>query len=374
MVPRLIYNDDSYVSFPRFVDRSLLLHEAPVIETLHFKLGLKSGAVDIGVWTRTAVKRVVRELIIEIECSEASSVIVPRSLYTEFSMLVSLKLSKVILVDVTCPISFPSLKKLSLVFVKYPGDGFVQTMLSNCSVLESLYVEQCPDDNVTIFTVKVPSLKSLFLERLDFADIEAGYVIDAPSLESFEILTINDRGFCIIENEMPNIVYASVDVAYSNYGNILSCITWVKRLTLCISSPENAYPVGSIFCCLVYLEILTWEKEWLNLLMRVLRDSPNLRALTLDQEHSLEDQPRPCWIEPSSVPECVITSLETFELTDYEGAEEEKEVISFILRNAKCLKKATISTECTDPNKKLKMLKELSLFTRRSPTCQLEFD
>lgn len=71
----------------------------------------------------------------------------------------------------------------------------------------------------------------------------------------------------------------------------------------------------------------------------------------------------------------MITSLETLKLTDYEGAEDEKEVIAFILRNANCLKKATISTtENTDVNKKLDMLKELSLFHRRSPTCQLEFD
>ncbi|EFH42403.1 hypothetical protein ARALYDRAFT_918789 [Arabidopsis lyrata subsp. lyrata] len=48
---------------------------------------------------------------------------------------------------------------------------------------------------------------------------------------------------------------------------------------------QDAYPDGSIFCCLVFLTIGTWESEWLNLLMCVLKDSPNLRALKLEQVH-----------------------------------------------------------------------------------------
>lgn len=46
---------------------------------------------------------------------------------------------------------------------------------------------------------------------------------------------------------------------------------------------QDAYPVGTVFHCLVRLTICTCETEWLNLLMRVLRDSPKLRALKLVQ-------------------------------------------------------------------------------------------
>ncbi|KAG7606294.1 putative F-box domain, FBD domain, leucine-rich repeat domain superfamily [Arabidopsis thaliana] len=381
-VPKLIYDDNyqniEFERLSRFVYRSLLLHEAPVIETLHFIIRPKSNVVDIGVWTRTAVKRCVRELIIEMDCSSSSTapVMLPRSLYSGCSILVKLKLKKVVLVDVTSPFSFPSLKELSLKSVKYPDEEFVQSLLSNCPVLESLVVKQCPNDNATIFTVKNSSLKSLVLENQDlrYNDIGAGYVIDAPSLEKFKIRDLHEDRFCVIENEMPNIVEADIDVAYGHPGKILSSITSVKHLTLCITSSKDAYPVGLAFCSLVYLEIWTLDTEWsndLNLLMCVLRDSPNLRALKLEQLDC--DGDRSCWMEPSSAPECVIWSLETLELVDYEGAEEEKKVIAFILRNANCLKKATISTESTDPNKRLEMLKELELFPRRSPNCQLAF-
>lgn len=76
-VPRLEY-DDSYQSieyrrFSCFVDRFLFLHEAPVIETLHFKLGKTCGAEDIRVCIRAADKCCVRELILEIDGGLASS-------------------------------------------------------------------------------------------------------------------------------------------------------------------------------------------------------------------------------------------------------------------------------------------------------------
>ncbi|KAF3549022.1 hypothetical protein DY000_02001753 [Brassica cretica] len=107
--------------------------------------------------------------------------------------------------------------------------------------------------------------------------------------------------------------------------------------------------------------------------MRLLNDSPNLRFLKLQQCHNSEHM-RPCWNDSSSVPECLSSSLETLEWVGYEGRKEEKEVAAFILRSGRCLKKVTISSKSTDSDKKLEMLKDLSLSFRRSPTCQLAFD
>ncbi|KAF2599956.1 hypothetical protein F2Q68_00008022 [Brassica cretica] len=142
-----------------------------------------------------------------------------------------------------------------------------------------------------------------------------------------------------------------------------------------IQSVTDAYSDGSVFHRLVHLKICTCATEWLNLLMCVLRDSPKLRAIKLRQCHDIRDeQPRPCWNEPKSVPECLISSLETLKWVKYEGTEEQKEVAAFIIRNGRCLKKVAISSETTDSDKKLEMLKELSLFSRRSPNCHLAFD
>ncbi|ESQ50748.1 hypothetical protein EUTSA_v10023029mg [Eutrema salsugineum] len=56
LVPRLEYDYAMYQylgvgsRFLRFVYSSLLLHEAPVLESLCLKLYRKSGVLDIGVW------------------------------------------------------------------------------------------------------------------------------------------------------------------------------------------------------------------------------------------------------------------------------------------------------------------------------------
>ncbi|CAA7062572.1 unnamed protein product [Microthlaspi erraticum] len=96
LMPKLVYDDSyqniEYGKFSRFVDRSLILHEAPV-DTLHFKLVQNSSAADVGIWTAIAVKRCVRDLIIE-SSPITTPVTLPRSLYTGCAALVTLKLKK----------------------------------------------------------------------------------------------------------------------------------------------------------------------------------------------------------------------------------------------------------------------------------------
>ena len=99
----------------------------------------------------------------------------------------------------------------------------------------------------------------------------------------------------------------------------------------------------------------------------------------LYQCHPLRSyEPRPCWNpswnEPSSVPESLLSNLETFEWVTYEGAEEEIEVVAFVFRSAKYLKKAAINihSKTNDTDKKLEVIKELFSSSRGSPACVLE--
>ncbi|CAH2069761.1 unnamed protein product [Thlaspi arvense] len=370
------YQNLSYEEFLRSVDRSLFLHEAPAIEALNFKLGVVRGSDDIRVWIRAAEKRAVRELIIKI-VTWKSPVELPRSLYRSCRTLETLKLSSAVLVDdVASPVSFPSLKTLSLESIKYPDDVFLDKLLSGCPVLQDLVVEQCPGDNVPILSVRMPHLKSLALSKKgDRAEGEHGFVIDAPSLE---FLKIRDyyKGFCVIVNDMSKILNAKVYITRPQNEQLVGSITSSKRLCLCLPTPKNVYPVSTVFHRLLHLDICTCETEWLNLLMRVLNDSPNLKSLKLEQFHQIVvADPRPSWNEPSSVPECVLSSLESFVWVCYEGTEEEKEVVAFLLRSASCLEKVTISSNSNHRRrKKLEMIKELSFLPRRSPTCRVDFN
>ncbi|XP_010476311.1 PREDICTED: probable FBD-associated F-box protein At1g32375 [Camelina sativa] len=386
LVPKLVY-DDGYNDlkrerFIRFVDRSLLLHEAPVLETLHFKLGKTCDVQDFRVWIRDAHKLCPRELIIEIDnhSENDTPVTLFRSLYKCFRMLVTLKLSYAVLVnDLSSDISFPFLKRLSLKAMGYPDDDFVVKLLSSCPVLEDLDVTLCTFDNVVILSVRVPSLKTLVVSILDEGKLldVYGFVIDTPNLECLKIDDYSSRGFCVVENNMPKILNAVV-CCYDPQILILKSIISAKRLNLCLPTSKNAYPVGSVFHRLVHLTLCTCETEWLNLLMCLLRDSPKLRALKLIQDHDLRNnQQRPSWSEPTTVPECLLTSLETLEWVKYEGTEEEKQVVGFILRNGNFLKKVTIDPNCTDDadgSKKLEMMNELLLLPSCSSVCRFAFD
>ncbi|XP_010476564.1 PREDICTED: putative FBD-associated F-box protein At5g56390 [Camelina sativa] len=383
MVPRLVYDDSyqniDYGKFSTFVDRSLVLHKAPVIETLHFKFGKTCGSTG-DTLNRAADKCCVRNLIIEIDTSSTSNtpVTLPRSLYTGgCTRFVTLELSNAVLEDVSSPISFPSLKNLSLIFMKYPGgDEFVKRLLSSCPVLEDLVVERCPDDSVAIFTVRVPCLKNLVLQKTRKVIINEshGFVIDAPSLERLDFADYS-CGFCIVENNMCQIARASIDVYSPGTKQLLGSLTSAKRLFLCLTNSKDAYPVGSIFHSLVHLTICICETEWLNVLIRVLRDSANLKTLKIQEYHYIRtSEPRPCWKETSLVPEYLLPSLEKFKWRYYEGTETEKQVVAFILRIASCLKQATIkSSRSINHNKKLEMLKDFPVSSRRSPACLLAF-
>ncbi|WZY75722.1 hypothetical protein YC2023_022106 [Brassica napus] len=385
LVPTLAYDHATYQNaegtrFSRFVYSSLLLHEAPVLETLRLKLDRESStAVDIGVWVKTAVKRSVRELDIDINSpSILTPVTLPWSLYAGgCKTLATLKLSNMTLVDASSslPASFPSLKNLSLVKMKYPSEEFINKLLASCPVLDDLAVEQCSGDGVTVLAVQIPSLKSLSLrKRPDTDDDEAyGFVIDTPSLVSFDIVDHCGK-LCVVESNMPEIVYVNLDINYRRPWKMLTSLSSVKELELCLTSSKE-YPVGIVFHNLVHLMICTCETEWLNLLLCVLKDSPKLQGLRIEQYHNIRTgEQRPCWKEPSSVPGCVLTSLETLEWVKYEGTEDEKEAAAFIFRNSRFLKKASISSSSTDPVKKLEMLKGLSFLSRCSSSCHLTFD
>ncbi|CAN7032126.1 unnamed protein product [Brassica oleracea var. botrytis] len=328
------YEDLSYRQFSRYVERYLLLYEAPTIDALRFKLGKSWASGDIQVWIKAAEKRSLRELVIKIDASTRTKypVKLPKSLSRCFKTLVTLELRNAVLVDdEASSVSFPSLRKLSLELMKYPGDVFVAKLLSSCPLLEDLVVELCSSDNVSVFSVSMLHLKSLVLETSGhISEGEAhGFVIDAPSLEYLKIDDDWD-GFCVIENNMNKIVKASVITTRPYTEQLLCFLSSAKRLVLCFQTSKNLCHVGSVFHCLKHLQICTCETEWLSLLMRMLNNSPNLRYLKLYMR-CIKSELRPSWSEPCSVPECLVTRLETFEWDEYEGKEEEKEVAEFIL-------------------------------------------
>ncbi|KAH0896580.1 hypothetical protein HID58_046148 [Brassica napus] len=122
------------------------LHKAAVLERFHLNSTSECSAWEIGLWVRIAVDRFVRDLKISF-C------------YDHCLTLETLQLRRVILSEVPCRLSFPSLTKLRLLSVKYSDDGSFSRIVSNCPILDDLVVETCHGDNVATFTVNLPSLQ-----------------------------------------------------------------------------------------------------------------------------------------------------------------------------------------------------------------------
>lgn len=138
-----------------------------------------------------------------------------------------------VFVDASSPVSFPSLKTLTLSSVKDPGDEFICKFLSGCPVLEDLFVLQCCGGNVGVLVVRVPSLRVLSVRKPSKEEYDQGLVIDAPSLEFLDIIDHTD-GFCVVESSMPKIAEAHLDVTYAQTQQLLGTLTSAFQLSVCL--------------------------------------------------------------------------------------------------------------------------------------------
>lgn len=221
-------NDDAdYTSFTQSVYRTLSLNKAPVLHTLILKLSSKCHAVDIGIWTDTAVARRVHKLSVRIR-KGSGPVNLPRSLYT-CKTLENLTLERCLVSDVLC---LPSLKILRLSDVDYT---FLPRVLSGCPNLEELLVqfvrkEDEGKDNI----VAGPCLRILRMNDTRYGTKGGVYAIEAPCVEHLKIVDVVVYNSRRIEN-MPNLVKAHVDITQGVTHKFLRALASARRLYLCVS-------------------------------------------------------------------------------------------------------------------------------------------
>ncbi|CAH2043686.1 unnamed protein product [Thlaspi arvense] len=217
--------------------------------------------------------------------------------------------------------------------------------------------------------VMVPSLQSLTLYGRDL--LLDGLEIDTPSLEYLRLMGLDTvSGSCLVAN-MPNLEEADLDVGFSDIKSLIGSITSVKWLTL--SSQSSLYGNGLVFHQLEDLELSRCTVWSSNLLARLLQDSPNLQSLEIHRNRFREGEAITIrWTQPSRVPQCLVSTLQTFIWVAYTGKPEERDAAVYVLENASRLETARFSLVGTSIFR-LEMRKELSDCSRGSPTCQLFF-
>ncbi|KAG2297225.1 hypothetical protein Bca52824_043894 [Brassica carinata] len=385
-VPKLLFylghSDSQRAS--RLVHTFLLLNKAPVLESMHLSLGQNGSSIDIDTWTRVAISRGVRNLLYS---RFSATLRLPRSLYT-CETLVTLTLIAAIIVDVPLTnICFPSLKALILLFVDFLSDEIVSSLLSGCPVLTELNVSRFSNARVKTFTVFVPSLQCLTIIDIKKGSQaqgdDVGFVIKAPSLNSLTIYS-EFSWFCSLV-KMPYLVKANVKLPHGGSKKFKGCLTSAKHLSLCLQPPLDPSHIG-VFDQLVSLNLCTCSLDWCGL---ILRHTPKLRVLRFvlfraNVSPKIVNIIKKCrmsygdsitqWEQPSSVPQCLTSSLETVEWIDYKGTKTEKEMVMYFLKNSRQLKKVCIrSLASINLNEKHKMLLELASAQRISSECRLLF-
>ncbi|CAA7047973.1 unnamed protein product [Microthlaspi erraticum] len=307
-LPKLEFDDysiiddpDSILRFRDFINKNLPLHKSAVIESLLLRFCQSTlQPENIKLWVGIAVSRLVRELSIGYFCFGDEP-------------------------DVPLPSDEDSLRLL----------------LSQCLVLEDLCIERHGnDDNLIEIVVKVPSLQRLTLEV--YQRSSGGYVIVAPSLKYFKFVDFSETFSCLIEH-IPKLEEADIRVS-QEFETLLKSIASVKLLSvlaLCNNPEEPVYSDGTIFNQLEHLKFGIYSDDWSKLLIWLLGKAPKLRVLNISIDHDpeLEEYELVTW---SSVPECLLKTLETFEFNDYMGTEEERDFLSFFFKHACCLTSTSI--------------------------------
>ncbi|ESQ28694.1 hypothetical protein EUTSA_v10018628mg [Eutrema salsugineum] len=374
-LPKLEYDDTDYSlseckRLRCFLDRNLPLHRALVIESFRLHLNNQHFKREgIKLWLQFAVSRCLREL--EVSYSNRRKRNISLSCLYNCKSLVILKLSGAILVDVPRMVSLPSLKTLQLRDVTYSDKKSLQRFLSICPVLEELSVDLGDDDQMGKLAISIRSLQSLTLSVAYDCEVDE-LVIDTPSLKYFKLVDRFDDGRTLLVGNMPELREAHIDVDYFDNHNLIGSITWVKRLTI---SANPYYAYAFVFNQLEHLKLFIEKSYSLDLLVRLLKESPNLQVLDLynmEKKYLMSDDLE-AWDQPSTVPECMLSSLRIFSWSLYFGRPAERDLAVYILENARLLKTATISSKKWFVPK-LEMIKELSLSSRASTTCRLEFN
>ncbi|ESQ47208.1 hypothetical protein EUTSA_v10028269mg, partial [Eutrema salsugineum] len=371
-LPKLEYstrNHPDSAALGEFIYKHLSLHRAPAIESLRLDLSPHINPEDIKRWVRIAVSHNVRELNITYDSDNGN--IFPGSFYTCNSLVV-LELGYVTLMDVPSSVCLPSLKTMELECLVYANQESLQRLLSICPVLEELSVRLggAGDINMRKFSIVVPSLRSLSLLMFDLWWLNA-YVIDTPSLEYFKLGDrINMEHYS--EFNMPKLREAYVDAPFLDLNGLITSITSVKRLTLC---SVHEYGEGFVLKHLEHLKLCECKNDSLDNLGELLKGSPTLRVLDIcvlkDHDNHGLDEYSGFWNQPSRVPECLLSSLQILNWSRYFGRPHDRKIAVYILRNACRLKTATFFADRGYYVSNLEMIKELTLSSRASSTCEL---
>ncbi|CAA7060520.1 unnamed protein product [Microthlaspi erraticum] len=247
------------------------------------------------------------------------------------------------------PSSLPFLKTLHASrMVNSKKDSF-RRLLSNCPLLSDLALEEKTSRVLLNSDIAMPCLQRLS--------------IITKVKDSTHLCKLLNSYISKLATIAPSFKYFDI---HELLFDTRTCFCARVRLTRDPSTLEDA----RIFLRIVHLEMCIRSERSGKMLVHLLQCFINLKVLKLIK-HVYEQGFLYVWEPPRSVPECLLSSLEVLEWRGYTGVYGDRELVSYLLNHALCLKTAKISSEPYVVGNKQQTLKDLAAMSRGSKPCEL---
>ncbi|XP_010417973.1 PREDICTED: FBD-associated F-box protein At1g60410-like [Camelina sativa] len=248
-------------------------------------------------------------------------------------------------------VSLPRVKTIYLEGVKIDGHDVLEKLISSCPVLENLTVITYPEDYMEVACVRSQSLKSFTLEsqRNPEEEQDPDVVIDAPKLEYMSVSDYRPERF-VIRNIGPN-AKVDVDVMFDHIDlddpleakkirKFLFGISKFHEVTISAGTLEVIHEYSQVgklpkFLKLTRLDASLSSWEYLPAFLGCCK---NLHSLILELDHIPEREE----IELSLVPQCVLSSLHSLQLTTPQTVSKMM-LVSYFRNNCKAVRKIFLS-------------------------------
>ncbi|KAK6133931.1 hypothetical protein DH2020_032323 [Rehmannia glutinosa] len=350
---------------PEIITRVLLRNKAQRINTCRLNYDDSCSEHETETWISTVISRNVQyfDINLNYRCLR-----LPQCLFT-CKTVVNLTIHNCAGIPSSGDIYLPSLKKLGLYYVKYGTDEAILHLLSGCPMLEELIIDEIADQDLGCFNISSPTIKSLEVnfpcESFEFDNPDYRVKINAPALRylkvydcSYEQMSLSPLT-SLIEAEI-HFKYYSLEVDYSIYTRcvfkFLDSLCNVKCLKLSSSDEFIDFSKPDPYVRFQNLTELEVSADW-RLLVKFLECADN------DPKNPMETMEK--WRA------CLLYSLTTVIIDGFVCTEQEFNIVRFILRNARVLKRMEIHR--IGSKEKFDVVEKILLFNRGSKECEIAF-
>ncbi|XP_059664739.1 F-box/LRR-repeat protein At4g14103-like [Cornus florida] len=370
--------------FIDFVYQVLLLRNVWDMNKFRLKYINKSSASHINAWVATALSRKVRELDLFINNADGNILRLPGDLFISTTLvLLSLRLTTRVSLNVPNLVSLNSLKILHLHSVGFSDEDTLHRLISSCHVLDDLSIQDCLWRNTGVVNISSSSLKSLIMKTM-FIDDKCKIVLNTPNLQHLVYHNLLKGGY--LWDNLNSLVKASIRLTLYSTAKARDRVVKlaVSQLVEGVSGVQRLYLNGDsmeavqLWCCslpefhnLTYLELGHIKGVSWKLLPDLLGTSRQLQTLVFEDLSTVGDENHQLhWYPPEKVPSCLLLHLKVIEIRKFRGERDELKLAKYFLKNANVLKKLIIHPTVS---KESEVCKELLMLPRGSKTCQVDF-